>query len=156
MDSTFHLRHEPLIIPCLQHLLNALRADGVPIHMSEIALIVSKATRQTVWLVLDVVIFCLYISERTVNHTTSRPPNCDVSIFISITAKSTIRIKNGRVFEMFPIKRPIPVDQLSREVTLPTQGRLVDVQEITVPGEEGRRVVCVIPDVAVDPGEVFV
>lgn len=156
MDSTFHLRHEPLIIPYLQHLLDALRADGIPIHMSEIALVVLKSARQTVWLVLHIVVFRLYTSERTVDHTTSRLPNCDVSIFISITAKSTISIKNGRVFEMFPVERPVPVDQLTREVTLLTQGRLVDVQEITVPGEEGRRVVCVVPDVAVDPGEVFV
>ena len=57
---------------------------------------------------------------------------------------------------MFPVERSVPVDKLTGEVTLLAQCRLVDVQEIAVPGEEGRRVVCVVPDVTVDPGEIFV
>ena len=43
---------------------------------------------------------------------------------------------------MFPVERPVSVDQLTGEFTLLAQCRLVDVQEIAVPGEEGRRVVC--------------
>jgi hypothetical protein len=57
---------------------------------------------------------------------------------------------------MFPVERPVSVDQLTGEVVLLAQCRLVDVQEIVVPGEEGRRVVCVVPDVTVDLGEIFV
>ena len=57
---------------------------------------------------------------------------------------------------MSPVECPVPVDQLTCEVTLLVQCRLVDVQEMAVPREEGRRVVYVVPDVTVDAGEIFV
>jgi hypothetical protein len=36
------------------------------------------------------------------------------------------------------------------------QGRLVDMQEIAVPWEKWRRVVCVVADMAVYPRKVFI
>ena len=107
--------------------------------LSEIALVVSKSARETVQLVLHIVIFRLYICERTVDHTASRPPNCDVSILISIAANSTIRIKNWRVFKIFLVERPVLVDQVTREVTLLAQCSLVDGYEMAVPGGRAPR-----------------
>ena len=156
VDSTFHLRDERFVMVQLEDLLNTLRADRVPVHVSQISLVVPESSRQTMWLELDIKVLCLDVRKRPIYHTPTCVSDCDLSVHISIAAKSTLRIEHRRGLEMLPVLSPVPIDQLSSEITLLAQGCLVDMEEIAVPGQEGSGIVCIEADMAVDPGEVFI
>lgn len=60
---------------------------------------------------LDIVVSGLDILERFVNETSSVISNSDLSIRVTITAKSINGVENGRCGQMLPVKGPVPVYQ---------------------------------------------
>lgn len=133
MHSALHLGDKSLVTVQLKHLFNALWTDCMAVDMSQVAIIVSETTRQTVRLVLDIVEFRYNVGKGPINYTSPRVPNCYLSICVSISAKASLRIEDRRVLEIVPVERPIPVYEFSSIAALLTQGVVVDVQEVPMP-----------------------
>jgi hypothetical protein len=78
--------------------------------MSQIPFIIPKSSRQTVRVVLHIVVFRLNIREGAIHHTASRLADRNLSTFVSIASKSTLGVEDRRVFQIVPVERPVPVN----------------------------------------------
>src|SRR6266498_3739599 len=78
MNPTFHVLYKPLIIIQAQNFVNRFWADGSAIHHSQISFVISEPSRQTVRLLLHIVITRLDIIKRAINHTSPRLPYSDL------------------------------------------------------------------------------